>query len=382
MIRYDLIRPEVLGARLRTARNARRLTQEAAASAVGMARTTIVAIEAGKRLLDPSELRALAEFYGVSEADLLAADKSTADLDVLFRSVSSASTAQNEIAAASLLNHLVRGTLELEELMKCPPPHVDLPALVFSRDDSIEQQAEDAAMAVRQRLGIGLGPIQDLWSIMELDLGLRVFERPLPSSISGAIAFASGIGGFVLINAKHPHARRRMTGAHEICHAACGKAGVSVLLADEYFDDREDKFCDAFARCLLMPAAAVRKKASELRSLSGGFSVRQVLTMALYFNVSIEGMLRRMEGLGMLPTGTHENLKRQGLGNKDLDAVRKEIGWYQAPPVFTPRALMLAGVAYDAGLVTEQQIASMLKLDLISVREALSSCSNEMGASE
>ena len=45
------IKPEVLGARLKAARLLHRLTQEAAAAALGVARTTIVAIEAGKRAI-------------------------------------------------------------------------------------------------------------------------------------------------------------------------------------------------------------------------------------------------------------------------------------------------------------------------------------------
>lgn len=381
MIRHDLIRPETLGARLKNARNLKRLTQEAAAGAVGMARTTLVAIEAGKRQIVPTELRAFTELYGVSESDLLSEDRGAPELEVYFRSSTSSKRVEAEIATAAMLNHLLRGTLELEALLNSHLPKTDLPSISFSREDPIEQQAEDAAMSFRQRLGIGLGPVQDLLSIMELDLGLRVFERPLPSSISGAIAFDPNIGGFVLLNSNHPYPRRRMTGAHEICHAARGKAGLSILLADETLDDREDKFCDAFARCFLMPAAAVRKKAADLRAISGTFSVRQALTMSIYFNVSIEAMIRRMEGLGMLPQGMYDSLKRKGLGNKELALVRDEMEINEASSTFTPRTLLLAGVAYDRELVTEQQLASMLELDLVSVREMLSNCAG-MGETE
>lgn len=378
MIRHDLIRPELLGARLKNARNVMRLTQEAAAAALGMARTTIVAIEAGKRQIVPVELRAFAELYSVSEVDLLAEDRGAPELEVYFRSGPASKKAEAETATAVMLNHLMRSTLELEDMLESRLAKADLPNLSFNRDDPIDQQAEDAAMTVRQRLGIGIGPVQDLMSIMEFDLGLRVFERPLPSTISGAIAFDSSVGGFVLLNSKHPHSRRRMTAAHEISHACRGKAGVCILLADEKLDDREDKFCDAFARSFLMPAAAVRKKAADLRAISGSFSVRNVLTMAIYFNVSIEAMVRRMENLGMIKQGMYESLKRQGIGTKHLEMIRSDLAFTEEPQTFTPRTLLLAGVAYDRELVTEQQIASMLELDLVTVRDALSRYTDSM----
>lgn len=378
MIRHDLIRPEVLGARLKNARNVKRFTQEAAANALGMARTTIVAIEAGKRPVVPAELRALAGLYSISEVDLLSEDRGAPELEVHFRSGPSSKKAEAEIETAAMLNHLMRATLELEDMLESRLAKADLPAFFFNRDDPIDQQAEDAAMAMRQRLGIGMGPVQDLLSIMEFDLGLRVFERPLPSTISGAIAFDSSIGGFVLLNSKHPTSRRRMTAAHEISHACQGKPGVSILLADDKFDDREDKFCDAFARSFLMPAAAVRKKAADLRAISGSFSVRNVLMMAIYFNVSIEAMVRRMEGLGVLKQGIYESLKRQGMGTRHLEMTRDELDLPQEVQTFTPRTLLLAGVAYDRELVTEQQLASMLELDLVTVRDALSNYSDSM----
>lgn len=43
------VRPEVLGARLKSARSLAKMTQDVAAQALGFARTTVVAIESGKR---------------------------------------------------------------------------------------------------------------------------------------------------------------------------------------------------------------------------------------------------------------------------------------------------------------------------------------------
>ena len=57
--------------RLKSARKAMHLTQELVANQMGMARTTIVAIESGKRDVSASELAAFAELYGISMDELV-----------------------------------------------------------------------------------------------------------------------------------------------------------------------------------------------------------------------------------------------------------------------------------------------------------------------
>lgn len=365
------VRQEVLGPRFKAARTMCRMTQEAAAGALGMARTTLVAIEAGKRQVSVTELRALADLYGVTEIDLLNDGAPSVELQVQFRSSAPDHGLDEEAVVASMLNQLANAVIQLEDLVGAPRLHVDVPVVQLSREEPIEQQAEDAALALRARLGLGMGPIQDLNALIESELGLRVFERPLPSRISGAIAYSDAVGGFILLNLKHPIYRRRVTAAHELAHAALRKVGLTVHFVDDSADDREERFCDMFGCCLLMPAAAVRKKAAELKKLVGRFTVRELLTMTLYFNVSMEALVRRMVALRLLPLGAYERLKADGLGLKHQEVVREELGLSPEPPSFTARTMLLAMAAHQRDLLTEQQIASMLSLDLLTVRKAL-----------
>ena len=93
--------------------------------------------------------------------------------------------------------------------------------------------------------------------------------------------------------------------------------------------------------------------------------------MAIYFNVSIEAMTRRLEALGLTSKGLFESLREDGLGTLHLEEVRKELGEQIEPSRFTPRMWLLAGVAYDRELLSEQQIARMFELDLVTVRRNL-----------
>ncbi|MGB9992352.1 ImmA/IrrE family metallo-endopeptidase [Massilia sp. SM-13] len=365
------VRPEVLGNRVRAARTICRMTQESAASELGMSRTTLVAIEAGKRAVSSAELRRIAELFKVSEGELLDVEIPAIEMPVEFRSSAMLPESKDEVAVASFLNRLVGSMLQLEQLVGFAQPSLDIPEVVISRDEPLEQQAEDAALALRARLGLGIGPIQDLNALMDSELGIRIFERGLPSKVSGAMAFSEGIGGFVLLNSKHPIYRRRVTAAHELAHVMLRQKGMMVHFSDEFFESKEERFCDAFGCCFLMPAIAVRKKANELKRIVGKFTVRELLTLTLYFNVSMEALVRRMVSLSLLPDGTYERLRSEGLSLKHQDTVRKELAISPEPPIFTARTMLLAMAAHKRDLLTEQQIASMLELDLVSVRRAL-----------
>ena len=69
----NTIDPTVIGERLADARRARRLTQQQAAEELGVARTTITAMEKGDRRPRASELVKLAQLYGRPVGDFVRA---------------------------------------------------------------------------------------------------------------------------------------------------------------------------------------------------------------------------------------------------------------------------------------------------------------------
>jgi len=349
-----------------------KLTQEQAAEALHLARTTLLAIEAGKRPAKLEELRAFANLYGVRESELLAGSPQPLDLEVKFRASGQARGKDVEAAkerAEKLLNRLAASAIELQEMLGHPPVRSDLPVWHVS-DQSVEQQAEDAALMLRQRVGAGIGPLPDLKDLLELEFGVWVFERPLHSSVSGACSFDKNYGGFVLLNSLHWPERRQQTAGHETGHGMARPGEPVVVMNTDNFVSREDKFCDAFSRALLMPASSVRRKASELKG-NEKLTVRHILWLAAYFRVSIEAMGRRLEALGLVTEGVYDSLKDRGLGRKHLEQVMRESNLRSSPDGFTPRLLLLAAEAYERGLLSEQQIAERLELDLLSVRHGL-----------
>jgi Zn-dependent peptidase ImmA (M78 family)/DNA-binding XRE family transcriptional regulator len=360
----------VLGERLRRARSNANLTQDAASARLQFARTTLVAIEKGQRPPRPDELIALARLYGLSVGRLTAPEAIHVDLKVKFRRLETKEANEDITAAISLLNRLATGATELERLLGAELRQ-DYPPPVRIRAAGLYQQAEDAAMALRNRMGLGLGRIDDLFSIFELDLGIRVFLRPLPHHISGLYAFDPSVGACILINASHRWKRRVQSLAHEGGHFASDRTHADVLDDAEIPLSIEERFARRFGPALLMPAVTVRSRFDEIVSVEGAFSVRQLVLLAHQFGVATEAMARRLEELDLLPEGTWLSIKDRKFDSNMERQVLGDPAPESPPPTVPPRLAYLASVALQREVLSEGQLSDLLAVDRIALRNCL-----------
>lgn len=360
-----------LGERLRVARSAAGFTQEQAAEKLGVARTTLVAIEGGDREPKPDELIALAQLYGVGVHSLLRPSAVRVDLVGQFRRKRTGREGKADregVQALTLLHDLAAAYVELERRLHKVTP-VDYPPERKIGRGRLDQRAEELAAELRSRLGLGLGPIPDLVGILELELGLRVFIRPLPSSIAGVYAFHDELGACVVLNRLHRRARRRWTLAHELAHFLTTRREPSVAFT-KIGKHPDDVFADAFAAAFLMPSVTVRRMFEEYVGQEGRFSARHLILGAHRLGVSVEAFARQLESLELLPQGTHDSLKDRGL---DEEVVQRVLGNQEEAESTEPgsRLLMLAAEAYEAGLYSEGQLADMLVMERVELRRAI-----------
>lgn len=59
--------------------------------------------------------------------------------------------------------------------------------------------AKQHAKEVRDWLDVGSGPIQDIFSLIESKIGIRLFQKKLDTSISGLFVFDETIGACILL---------------------------------------------------------------------------------------------------------------------------------------------------------------------------------------
>lgn len=368
----DTMPPTEVGERLREARDRVKLKQADAAETVGLSRTTLIAIEQGQRRVRIDELRKLANLYKMSINELMRQEAIHADLTPKFRKLFQQEDDAVE-RAVKTLEDLARAEAELEQLLgvqrlrNYPPERPILPG-------DVRAQAEQDALELRQRLGLGLSPISDIVTLLELELGVRVYIRRIDGGISGLFAYDEALGACILLNGNHPRDRRAQTAAHELGHLVSTRREPEVLEEGVTENSREERYANTFGRAFMTPARAVMQKFKEITVGSEKLTRRHIIVLAHYFGVSREAIVRRLEELKLAKSGTWDWFQANG-GISDQQAVQvlgdltgPDIHKVDADRPTTLRLGLLAGEAWRRGMLSEGQLARMLHLDRVELR--------------
>jgi Zn-dependent peptidase ImmA (M78 family)/DNA-binding XRE family transcriptional regulator len=368
----DTMPPTEVGERLRGARDRVKLKQADAAESVGLSRTTLIAIEQGQRKVRIDELRKLAALYKMSINELMRQEAIHADLTPKFRKLFQQEDDAIE-RAVKQLEDLARAEAELEQLLgvqslrNYPPERPILPG-------DVRAQAEQDALDLRQRLGLGLSPISDIVTLLELELGVRVYIRRIDGGISGLFAYDEALGACILLNGNHPRDRRTQTAAHELGHLVSTRREPEVLEEGVTENSRAERYANTFGRAFMTPARAVMQKFKEITVGSEKLTRRHVIVLAHFFGVSREAIIRRLEELKLAKSGTWDWFQANG-GISDQQAVQV-LGDLSSPDLHkvdadrptTLRLGLLAGEAWRRGILSEGQLARMLHVDRVELR--------------
>jgi Zn-dependent peptidase ImmA (M78 family)/DNA-binding XRE family transcriptional regulator len=370
-----------IGDRLRKARENANLTQADAAEAIGIARTTLIAIEQGQRRIRIEEAQRLAKVYGISLNALLRQEALHVDLVPRFRKILSPSGGAIE-HAAELLGALVAAEVELENLLgikRIPNLPPERPILL----SDVRTQAQQDALWLRQWLGLSQTPIQDIVALLELELGVRVFVRPLQPKISGLFAYDDGIGACILLNSNHPRERRALSAAHELGHLVSTRRTPEVFEEGVYANAREERYANAFAYAFLMPERTVAQRFQEIAAGADKLTRRHIIILAHAFGVSREALTRRLEELKLVHANAWDWFADNGgisdkqaldvLGEDALIDRQKEDG--NRPTSL--RLSVLAEEAWRRGLMSEGQLARLLRIERTALRRMLDSLADD-----
>jgi Zn-dependent peptidase ImmA (M78 family)/transcriptional regulator with XRE-family HTH domain len=370
-----VISSQQLGERLADARKRAKLTQAQVAERVGLARTTLVAVEKGERRPSNAELVALSEVLAVSLHDLLREGYVRTDLSPRFRMGAADKDSALVTEAVGRLRVLGACYVELERLHGLRRPRAPLETLQTYRldpsggaglDPRIE--GEDAARVVRGMLGLGDEPALALDERFETEAGLRIFYLDnLPPQLSAFLIWSDDLGACVAIHRAHPAERRRWSLAHEVGHFLRDRE-AGDLLDESSLTSPGEIFPEAFAREFLLPATGVQKRFTE-RCRAGKLTPLDLHALAQAFAVSFQAMTRRLEELRLLPRGSYEKIIQSKLRPRDL---RKSAEPRVAPAAtdlgLPARYVALAVSAYDQEWLSESELAEFLSTDITTAR--------------
>jgi len=375
--------PRMFGQRLAEARKQRGLTQEEVADFLGYSRPTYIAMEKGDRAAKAEEIVKLAAHFGRTVHELVRPGAPATAMQPHFRADVERMKPEHQrglLEACDELQRFAEDYQELERLMDAPL-RSRFPADVKLKLDApidVVELAEGVAIQERRRLGLGDQPVIHVRSILEWDVGVRVFYgEKLPAAVAGMYAWTAELGCCILINRKHPPQRRRWSLVHEYGHLIVDryKPGIDYITMPGRKPANE-RFADAFAGSFLMPASSVRSKFLEVVTTTSDFKVADLCRLGHFYFVSVEAMALRLEKLGLIPKNCADDLKESRWSPQKAVQALALPGQPETHEPYPQRYKFLAAHAYEQGKITQMQMARFLRCedDLFEARRILTQC--------
>jgi Zn-dependent peptidase ImmA (M78 family)/transcriptional regulator with XRE-family HTH domain len=379
-----------LARRLKTAREASRLTQDQVAAHLDVSRSTIAQMELGNRAVTSLELKRLADLYSRDLADFLADEFDEANaLVALFRlhpDVAENPTLHEVLRRCAALG---REATSLEKLLNLDKRRVR-PAEYEQETPrgswEAIQQGEHLANVERRRLNLGYAPVCDVPEILEPQ-GVRCAEVEMPEDVSGLFMAGSDLGLFVIVNARHHVRRRAFSYAHEYSHLLVDRSRRGKVSRQADRDELMEVRANAFAAAFLLPEDAVRDflgttgKGRESRAVAAAYDgssavvaqhrvppgsqdlqLYDVVRLAHRFGVSFQSAVYRLRNLRLLTENAMETLLARGEDAVELQRTLDLADPEERPDrrrLFRHQFMNLALDAYRRELISRRKLGEM-----------------------
>ncbi len=341
---------ELVGSRVRIAREKAKMTQTALAEKLGVASHQIISqIETGLRGVSADELFVLTELFG-EPMDFFTDPYRIVDEAVL--SFRAQPDAQALDVFEQKVGNLVAASIRFSDL-------VNEPVDVFKHQLPIDMnttvnEARAFGGRVAQRLELGAIPAERLEACIEKELGIMVFKVDAPVGISGSACHMPQID-LIVINRREADFRQHYDLAHELFHVLTW-AKLPPQRHDWVGDTKPkaEKLADAFASGLLMPTKSIetrwaaRKESEDLNAwILRNASEMKVSGQALYWRLVNERLLQ-------------QKLQQQ----VDQSKLSRSSDTTELPRLFCESFVKRMHTVLEQGKVSARKAASLVDLDV------------------
>ncbi|WP_408605331.1 ImmA/IrrE family metallo-endopeptidase [Leptospira alstonii] len=345
------------------------ITQEELANRIGVARTTITAIEKGERAVKAEELLKFSEILGVRISDLQPDRRIISSSTLQFRNITKFNA--NDDSFQDKLLYFQK-LCENYCYLLTKYNRITNSNIEYNRAGlSVGDAAKGISVKERMRLGLGNSPLPLLRDYLEREAELVIFFLELPSEVSGAYFFEENFGGFILVNKNHPEERRRMTICHEYGHYLADRRWTSVDTDEIYKKVEAESFASLFAIEFLLPSDGIAEFFQRTRQANGKFTSLNIMELSNYYGASFQATAERLESLNFLPGGTYDRIR---IGKVSPQKMKEELGFSDLPShdaTLSRKYTSLATRAYRDGNLSEGQISNYLNMDRLETRDFL-----------
>lgn len=194
--------------------------------------------------------------------------------------------------------------VQLQEQI-CEADTLEIPLLnaaICNLDD-----AEEAAISLRDTLNLGIDPIANLIGVLE-DHYIHIIEVDANEAFDGISALARGnddkpLAAAIATRSGVPGGRQRLNIAHEFGH----------LILKSCEDVDEEKAAFRFGAAFLAPAEQLRRDVGEKRS---SIQMMELLYLKRRYGISVQAVLFRLRDLGIITNAYYKrwciNINRAG----------------------------------------------------------------------
>jgi Zn-dependent peptidase ImmA (M78 family)/DNA-binding XRE family transcriptional regulator len=286
----------MIGTRIKLARKKAGLSLRGLAEAMGnkVSAQAIGKYERGEMVPSSDVLIALSKALDVSIPYLL--DTQGVSLTAADFRKTSNTTAKDRARVETSLLEWVEPYLQIEKLLDLDSAAWEKPIDPPAQVKAIEE-AENLAVAVRQKWNLGLDPIPNMTELLE-EKGLKVLIDDLPDRVSGFTCLVQQSNGLpelpvVVINRNKTLERRRLTLAHELAHRVIDPQFPS--------EKDEERFANRFAGAFLMPRTHLQREVGQHRNALG---YRELMDLKRIYQVSGAALLVRLRDIDIISDST------------------------------------------------------------------------------
>jgi Zn-dependent peptidase ImmA (M78 family)/transcriptional regulator with XRE-family HTH domain len=363
-----------LGERIKELRESRGMLASELASRLDVDPTAMSKIENGRRAVKSHEVTVIARALGVSPMALLEPESLVGRLSASTRPPEPTGSAYNELI----------GLIELHELLKRRGIRSSAKIAGYANPVGFNwrEGAERLARDVRTHLGLDSDTIKSdpftyLAHAIQQHLGVDVVVEPVQNDPLRGATIADIEFPLLFVNADdQTQPKALFTLAHELGHLLARRQPASIVLDYDHdldADSDDERFANAFAASLLMPAAEV----VEFLDGRPGELEPTLILMADQFAVGFETVAYRLRNLGYISAQTFEELRDIPWSKVALDLSTRTHGQLpflraanlqarsiDPPPRIAPAILIARAVrGFNSGAISATPLARLLRID-------------------
>lgn len=182
------------------------------------------------------------------------------------------------------------------------------------------KEAAPLALETRKNLDLGLGPIDNMYELLE-SKGFLILSFPsIDDKLSGFHTKKGNID-CIFINSNHVLGRQYFSIAHELFHAKYNNGSMTVCYSDEdsidgytsQWDAENEYKANCFAAQFLMTEDEMIRAIDKYKINSLRPNVYDIIKLQHHFNVSFKAALKRLNKISKFDYSLYKNLARYSL---------------------------------------------------------------------